>query len=29
MFHFDDVIKKNIKEYNPKWQEIPDHPIEY
>ena len=29
MFHFDDVIKKNIKEYNSEWQEIPDHPIEY
>ena len=25
MINFDDVIKENIKEHNPSWQEIPDH----
>ena len=25
MINFDDVIKGNIKEHNPNWQEIPDH----
>ena len=23
--NFDDVTKKNIKEYNPNWPQIPDH----
>ena len=26
MIHFDDVIKENIKEHNPNWPKIPDHP---
>ena len=26
MFNFDDIIKKDIKERNPNWPEIPDHP---
>ena len=26
MINFDDVIKENIKEHNPNWAEIPDHP---
>ena len=26
MINFDDVIKENIKEYNPNWPQIPDHP---
>ena len=26
MIYFDDVIKENIKEHNPNWQQIPDHP---
>ena len=26
VFNFDDVIKENIKEHNPNWQEIPDYP---
>ena len=26
MFNFDDVIKENIKEYDPNWPRIPDHP---
>ena len=23
--NFDDVVKENIKEYNPNWPQIPDH----
>ena len=26
MFNFDDVTKENIKEHNPSWPKIPDHP---
>ena len=26
MINFDNVIKENIKEHNPNWQQIPDHP---
>ena len=26
MNNFDDVIKENIKEHNPYWPQIPDHP---
>ena len=26
MTNFDDVIKENIKEHNPNWSQIPDHP---
>ena len=26
MFNFDYVTKENIKEHNPRWSEIPDHP---
>ena len=26
MISFDDVIKENIKEHNPSWPQIPDHP---
>ena len=26
MIKFDDVAKENIKEHNPYWQQIPDHP---
>ena len=26
MIKFDDVTKENIKEYNPNWTQIPDHP---
>ena len=26
MVNFDDVTKENIKEHNPKWPEIFDHP---
>ena len=26
MINFDDVVKENIKEYNPNWPQIPDHP---
>ena len=26
MANFDDVTKENIKEYNPNWPQIPDHP---
>ena len=26
MTNFDDVINQNIKEHNPNWPEIPDHP---
>ena len=26
MINFDHVIKEEIKEYNPNWPEIPDHP---
>ena len=24
--NFDDVVKENIKEHNPNWSRIPDHP---
>ena len=26
MVNFDDFTKENIKEYNPSWSKIPDHP---
>ena len=26
MFNFDYITKKGIKEHNPNWPEIPDHP---
>ena len=26
MFNFDDVTKESIKEQNPSWPKIPDHP---
>ena len=26
MINFDDVVTENIKEHNPKWPQIPDHP---
>ena len=26
MINFDDVIKENIKEHNPNWAQISDHP---
>ena len=26
MINFDDVVKQNIKEHNPNWSQIPDHP---
>ena len=26
MFDFDDVRRENIKEHNPNWSQIPDHP---
>ena len=26
MFNFDYITKKDIKEHNPNWSEIPDHP---
>ena len=26
MIFFDDIIKESIKEHNPNWPEIPDHP---
>ena len=26
MTNFDDVIKDNIKEHNPNWPQIPNHP---
>ena len=26
MIDFNDVTKENIKEHNPNWQQIPDHP---
>ena len=26
MMNFDDVTKENIKEHNPNWPQIPDHP---
>ena len=26
MINFDDVIKEEIKQHNPNWPEIPDHP---
>ena len=29
MINFDDVIKENIKEHDPNWPQIPDHPCRY
>ena len=29
MITFDDLTKENIKENNPIWRQIPDHPTEY
>ena len=26
MINFDDVTKENIKEHNPNWSQLPDHP---
>ena len=26
MIDFDDATKENIKEHNPNWSQIPDHP---
>ena len=26
IINFDDVTKENIKEYNPNWPQMPDHP---
>ena len=26
MFNFDNITKEDIKEHNPNWPEIPDHP---
>ena len=26
MFNFDDITKEDIKEHNPNWPKIPDHP---
>ena len=26
MINFDDAVKENIKEDNPNWPQIPDHP---
>ena len=26
MINFDDITKRNIKEHNPNWSHIPDHP---
>ena len=26
MINFDDVIKENMKEHTPNWQQIPDYP---
>ena len=26
MFNFDYITKEDIKEYNPNWTKIPDHP---
>ena len=26
MFNFDYITKENIREHNPNWPEIPDHP---
>ena len=26
MINFSDVVKENIKEHNPNWPQIPDHP---
>ena len=26
MINFDDVVKEHIKELNPNWQQMPDHP---
>ena len=26
MINFDKVVKENIKEHNPNWPKIPDHP---
>ena len=27
MINFDDAKKENIKEHNPNWPQIPDHPL--
>ena len=29
MINFDDVTGENIKEHNPNWPSIPDHPSKY
>ena len=29
MINFDDVTKENIKEHNPNWPQIPNHPKEH
>ena len=26
MIHCDDVVKENMKDHNPNWPQIPDHP---
>ena len=26
MINFDDLVKENIKQNNPNWRQIPDHP---
>ena len=26
MINFDDVTKENMKQHNPNWPQIPDHP---
>ena len=26
MINFDNVTKENIKEHNPNWSQVPDHP---
>ena len=28
MINFDDVRKENLKEHNPNWLQIPDHPYQ-
>ena len=25
ILNFDDIVKENIREYNPSWTQIPDH----
>ena len=27
MINFDDLVKENIKQNNPNWRQIPDHPF--